>query len=256
MKRILLLLVGLVATSANAWECEHQRLIEETLDVADAHELAVIAAAGDLRINGREDRSDVAVRATVCASKQEWVDESSIDLQTGEAAQVAVVIPEIDWSLSWSGQRYLYIDLEIDVPADLPLSIMDSSGDVRIDGTASVSIRDSSGDIEIENLSGDLVLEDSSGDIELQDIHGNVTVEHDSSGDIYGSNIEGGVLVVKDSSGDIRFKQVRDDFVVERDSSGDIVARGVGGDFRVLRDGSGDISSTDVAGEVVVPDKG
>lgn len=243
-----------LSCAVQAWDCEHRREIEKSLDVADSRALDVIAGAGDLEIAGRDGLDEVRVKATICASDEDWVRDTDVELEAGEVATVAVRMANGNGGSSWFGNDYLVVDLEIEVPAGLALAVKDSSGDVSIVGTGPVSVRDSSGDIELERITGDVLLADSSGDIELRDIDGSVEVEQDSSGDMEGRDIRGGVLVVRDSSGDIRFEDVRDDFVVERDSSGDIVARNVGGDFRVLRDGSGGIRHEGVVGEVLVPE--
>jgi hypothetical protein len=255
MKSYLLIVVALAAGSAQAWDCAHERNLETTLELANAQSLTVRAAAGDLVVNGRPGLSEVRIRGKLCASKEEWLDEARIETEGGRDAAVYVTLPDSSgWSLM--GGRYVYMDLEIDVPEDLALVISDSSGDIEIEGTGPLEVSDSSGDIDIESIAGGVVLEDSSGDIELEDIGGDVLVRRDSSGDIYGRGIEGSVRVERDSSGEIKFRDVRDDFVVERDSSGDIVADTIGGDFRVLQDGSGDITQKGVEGEVAIPDKG
>ncbi len=256
MRSFAVLAVCLAATSAQAWDCKYEKDIDQTLDLAGSDQLFVVAGAGDLEIKGESGADEARIRGKVCSSSEEWLAETSISATGGDEAEIAVVMPDVDWNWSLTGSKYIYIDLELVVPDDIPLDIKDSSGDLDVRDVASTAIKDSSGDIDVEGLTGQLVLEDSSGDIELRDIDGDVTVEHDSSGDIYGRNIQGSVLVAKDSSGDIRFREVRDDFTVERDSSGDIVANGVGGDFRVLKDGSGDISHSNVAGDVQKPDKG
>jgi hypothetical protein len=245
--------LALVTTPALAWECEHERNIERELNVGDARELIVEAAAGDLEIKGVEGLELVRARAKICASSEDWMNEAELLMEGGGSARIATQLPRTD-GMGW-GSRYAYMDLVLEVPADLPLDVRDSSGDVEISGVASLALRDSSGDIEVEGVLGDVILEDSSGDIDLLDIEGNVTVEQDSSGDIDGRGVRGMVLVARDSSGDIRFRDVRDDFVVERDSSGDIVADRVGGDFRVLKDSSGEIRHDEVAGEVAIPEE-
>jgi hypothetical protein len=255
MKSCLVIIAALAAGSAQAWDCKYERDVDLTLDLADAERLTVRAAAGDLDVNGRSGLSEARVRGKVCASEEEWLDETRIDTEGGRNAEIAVTLPDTSgWSLM--GSRYAYVDLEIDVPESLALDISDSSGDMEIAGTGPLQVSDSSGDIDIEDVTGSVVLDDSSGDIELLDSAGDVTVSRDSSGSIYGRRIEGSVLVERDSSGEIEFRDVRDDFVVERDSSGDIVADTIGGDFRVERDGSGDIETRNVTGSVEVPDKG
>jgi len=256
MKKHLALLAALAAGSAQAWDCEFEKDIEASLNLADSEKLTVTAAAGDLEIVGHAGTTEARVRGKLCASEEEWLEQAELITEGGRDASITVSLPDSGNGWSWTGRQYVYMDLEIDVPATLALEIRDSSGDVEIEGTGAVTLEDSSGDIDIENVTGDVVLDDSSGDIDLLAITGNVTVRQDSSGDIEGRRIEGAVRVEKDSSGDIRFEQVRDDFVVERDSSGDIVAETVGGDFRVLKDSSGDIRSHDVSGAVDIPDRG
>ena len=252
----LIVAAALATGSAQAWDCKYEKDIEATLDLSGSEQLTVAAAAGDLEIRGRADIAEARIRGKVCASEEEWLEQSEVVAEGGREASIAVALPDQNGGWSFFGSRYLYLDLEIEVPQDLPLEVRDSSGDVTVRGTGPIDIRDSSGDIELSDVGGSAVLKDSSGDIELRHIAGDVTVRQDSSGDIYGEDIEGSVLIEHDSSGDIRFEAVGGDYVVERDSSGDIVARTVGGDFRVLRDGSGDVSYREVTGEVEVPDEG
>lgn len=259
MKPFLTTLVALSALAgagpALAWNCAYEKNLEAALDLAGSERLAVAAAAGDLRITGHSDGDVAIVRGKVCASEEEWLDEAEIVTTGGASARIEVALPDASgWSLV--GSRYVYMDLEIQVPEGLALDVRDSSGDAEIRGTGPLTVQDSSGDLEIREVDGAVELDDSSGDIDLVEIAGDVTVRSDSSGDIDGRDIGGSVRVERDSSGEIRFEDVKGDFVVERDSSGDIVADTIGGDFRVLRDGSGAVRSREVTGEVEVPDQG
>jgi hypothetical protein len=256
MKPYFLSLALLAAGSAQAWDCKFEREIDVTLDLTGSEQLAVLAAAGDLAISGHSGTTAARAKGRVCASEEEWLEAATIVTEGGREARIAVALPDTGEGWSVFGSHYLYMDLEIEVPAGIALHVRDSSGEMELQGTGPVTIEDSSGDIEIEGTHGDVVLEDSSGDIRLQQIAGSVTVRHDSSGDIYGRDIQGAVVVERDSSGDIRFEDVRDDFVVENDSSGDIVADTIGGAFRVLRDGSGEVRMSAVSGAVEVPGEG
>lgn len=256
MKKIILASAMLAVSTAQAWDCDHERDIEVTLNLAGSEQLSIIAGAGDLEIEGLPGSGEARAVGRVCASEPEWLDESRILTEGGRKAEISVSLPRVDSGWNVLGNRYVYMDLRVEVPDHIALDVQDSSGDMMVEGTGPLTVRDSSGDIEIENINGHVVLNDSSGDIDLLDIGGDVTIAQDSSGDIYGRDIHGSVLVENDSSGEIRFRDVRDNYVVERDSSGDIVADSVGGDFRVLRDGSGDIDARGVSGEVDIPDKG
>jgi hypothetical protein len=248
-----LLLCGLMlAPAVQAWDCEYEKQIDQTLDLSDAQTLTILARAGDLEVHGKPGTDSATIRGTLCVSEEEWLEQSGVEARSGADAEIEVYLPKTSgWS--WSGNRYAYLDLNVQVPDGIEVKVKDSSGDIEIEGLADVSVKDSSGDIELEDISGTVTLEDSSGDIELGDISGDVIVESDSSGDIDGDGIEGNVLVIKDSSGDIRFRNVGKNFTVERDSSGDIVADTIGGDFEVQRDGSGEIRSSNVSGTVKIP---
>jgi hypothetical protein len=254
MKNYLLPLVLLLPFSLQASDCKYSKDIDQTLDLANSEELAVNAVAGDLRVRGVAGSTKAEIKGKVCASKQEWLDESRVEASGGERAEISVVLPDSDSDWSLMGMNYLYLDLELEVPDHVALDVRDSSGDIDISGVGALAVRDSSGDINIEDSMGPVTVQDSSGDIELNDIKLQVTIESDSSGDIRGSDIQGTVLVISDSSGDITFRDVGENFIVERDSSGDISANRVGGDFRVERDSSGEIDARNVKGKVDIPD--
>lgn len=253
MRKTVLILAILATPTLQAWDCKHEKQIEQELDLSGSETLSVEAAAGDLEIKGGSG-DKARIRGKVCVSEEEWLDESGVEVSGGRNASIAVVLPKSSNSWSWTGSEYASLDLELSVPAGIRLDVSDSSGDVFIEGVAAVSVKDSSGDVEIYDIQGDVSLADSSGDIDVEGVGGNVTVENDSSGDIRGERIDGSVLVRKDSSGGIRFSDVGQDFVVEKDSSGDITARDIGGDFRVLADGSGDIRAHNVNGRVETPE--
>lgn len=253
MKKYYVLLALFATSNLYAWDCKHEKKIVETLELNNSQLLHVLAAAGDLEITGKPGLDTATATGRVCASNEEWLDEAALVIESGRETKISVSLPEVDGGWNIIGNKYVYMDLVVEVPEMQALDIMDSSGDISVESTGPVSIRDSSGDIDLEDINGDIVLNDSSGDIDIEDVVGNVVVQQDSSGDLYGRDIEGSVLVERDSSGDIRFQDVRDDFIVERDSSGDIVARSIGGDFQVRRDGSGDISHRGVSGTVDIP---
>ena len=253
MNKWLLLSACLIAPGALAWDCAYEEIIEREIDLSGSSQLSIRAAAGELDITGEPGRETAAVRGRVCVSEEEWLAESTLEVSGGENAEIAVGLPDTGSGWSLTGPRYARIDLDVSVPAGLPLVVNDSSGDITMNGTGPVDVKDSSGDLRVEGASGPTRIQDSSGDIELLELGGDVTVVLDSSGDIRGRGIEGSVRVESDSSGDIRFSDVGGDFVVERDSSGDIVADSVGGDFQVMRDGSGEIQAKNVTGEVKKP---
>jgi hypothetical protein len=252
MRKILFLSCFLIAPAVQAWDCKYEKTIDETLDLSGSESLRIAAKAGDLEVRGGSG-SEALIRGKVCASKEEWLNKATIETEGGRNAEITVDLPETSgWSIT--GNSYAYMDLEVEVPRGIPVSVDDSSGDADISGLASVEVSDSSGDVEISDIEGDVSVKDSSGDIEIERVGGNVLVVNDSSGDVEIDGVDGSVRVEADSSGDLEFTDVGMDVWVERDSSGDIVARGVGGDFTVDRDGSGEIRYSEVTGSVSIPD--
>ncbi len=249
------LLLYQFSSEALADSCKYQKDIDLTLDLSHSNTLSIYAAAGDLDVVGVSGSDQAVISGKACASKEEWLEESSINTNGGSHAVIEVDLPSSDGGWSFTGNNYVWMDLRVEVPDNLALEVKDSSGDMFLKNIAAVEVKDSSGDIEIEAARGPISISDSSGDIDVDTAEGDLTIESDSSGDINANDIHGSVLVVKDSSGDIDVSDVRDNVVVEIDSSGDIRATRVGGDFRVLKDGSGSISSNDVKGEVQIPKK-
>jgi hypothetical protein len=198
----------LFSGAAVAWNCEYDKKIERVLDLGGARELVIVAGAGELEVLGDRKLSQVIVRGRVCVSQEGWLEQSGLDVDEAAGNQIRTILPELEDDWSVAGQRYAYLDLELEVPAYLSLVIIDGAGDIEIDSVMGVTVRDSAGDLLIEDSVGPVVIEDSSGDIELDDIFGDVTIETDASGDIHGDDIKGSVRVVEDSSGEIRFGDV------------------------------------------------
>jgi hypothetical protein len=251
MQKTIFIAALLFAPAAQAWNCAHEKVIDEVLDLSGSERLEVHAVAGDLTLRGSSG-SEAIIRGRVCVSDEDWLDRARIITEAGPDAEIRVDLPEASgWSLT--GGNHASTDLELSVPKSLDVTLKDSSGDAVIEDVASLKISDSSGDIEIREIAGQVVIDDSSGDIEVEGVRGDVTIKRDSSGDIEARNIDGSMLIVRDSSGSIYLRDVSRDVMVERDSSGDIKVVGVGGNFTVQRDGSGDISYRDVQGEVAIP---
>ena len=252
---IALLLASLAAVPAPSapapWECEHVAERNATIPAGGANLLRLAAAAGELRVVGREGISEVRVRGRACSSDARYLE--SIRLETareGGTIRVDVRMPERSWTDDFQAR----LDLEIEVPLALAADITDSSGDAVLENLASLRVTDASGELRISGIRGDVHVSDSSGDVRLRGARGDVRLS-DSSGALIVDEVEGGVIVDEDSSGDIEIDQVRRDVLVRRDSSGDIDVSRVGGAFTVERDGSGSIRVDEVEGTVRIPER-
>lgn len=253
-----IVLIGLLAlyfsSEARSDWCKYEKEFDLTLDVSSSDVLSIVAVAGDLEVIGVAGTSQAKITGKACVSKEKWLDDATIETSPGKKAQITARLSDSDSGNFCIGVCYRSLDMRVEVPQDLALSIKDSSGSMVLENIGNVEIKDSSGDIELSDARGSALINDSSGDIDIESMAGDLTIESDSSGAIYGRDIDGAVLVERDTSGNIRFSHVGKDVIVERDSSGNITVSDVGGDFRVLKDGSGSINSNNVDGVVVLPE--
>lgn len=271
LQLVLCVLIGVAGfIAAHAEDCKFTADRSGKISVAGAKRIEIRAGAGDLRVTGHKGANEISATGKACASTQELLDQVQLKVtRDGDVIHVDVQMPDL--SAIKIGNTYATLDVVADLPDNVPLfavdssgdasfqhvataDISDSSGDLTIDDvTGDLKVRDSSGDLEIERVTGNLQLEDSSGDIEVDDIRGDVTVYADSSGSMTIEHIGKGVHVIQDSSGDIDIVDVKSDVVIDSDSSGEVDVRKVGGNFTLSHKGSGDIKTADIAGTISLP---
>ena len=224
-----LALVVALPSAARAQDYDEPR--NATVNAAGATSLKIDARAGQLRVTGRADITEVRVRGTARASSRGLLADIKLEaVRNGNEVTVRAIMPESRDSRDrdWNDQALL--DLVIEAPATLALDIEDSSGDMTVEGVAAkMRIQDSSGNIRVRDAGNDVWIGDSSGGIDIRGVKGSVEVDEDSSGEIEIYDVTGSVHVGRDSSGSINVSRVGGDFVVEHDGSGSIEYDGVKG---------------------------
>ncbi len=197
-----------------------------------ATRIIIVGRAGWLRVEGREGMSEVVAEGTARAPRTDLLREIKLTgTREGDVVRVEVEIPKMvqNWDSNWESGPAL--DLTVTVPNNIAVEIEDSSGDLRVMGTAALDIDDNSGEVEIRDVGGALRVRDGSGELQIQNVRGDVTID-DGSGEIDVRDVTGSVTL--------------------RDGSGSITARTVGGSVHVERDGSGGIRVVDVGGDLTV----
>ena len=261
----------MVSFTAVADYCAESKVIEHKLEPGDLAELQMRALAGSLEIAASEhDR--IHLRGKACTSQPEYL--AQMDINVGREDDNLVLGTVIPYHQDSFDPAYASIDIELQVPNNLPLRVQDSSGDMWIEDvrvlsvddssgdirlintTADITIRDSSGDVSIREHAGNLRIYDSSGAIDIREVQGDITIPGDSSGDIEIEDVQGLVTVESDSSGDIEIEHVSGDVLVGRDGSGGIEIGNINGRVEIMSDGSGSIDVTEIAGNFSVMNKG
>jgi hypothetical protein len=219
------------ARSARAREYDEPRTAR--VDARGASRIVIVGRAGWLRVEGKPGTTEVVAEGTARAPRKDLLDGIKLTgTREGDIVRVVVEMPDMkhrDWDSNWDSGPAL--DLTVTVPANIPIEIEDSSGDLRVMGTAALDVDDNSGGVEIRDVTGALRVRDGSGELEIVNVQGDVSIE-DGSGEIDVRDVTGSVTV--------------------RDGSGSINARGVGGTVHVVRDGSGGIRVVDVGGDLIV----
>ena len=223
-------LVAWSGTAAASWtECNHRAPREASIPAAGARSIRVVAGAGDLRIQGRQGATAVGVKGTACASTDGRLKAIRLIAERrGDVVYVEADIPQ-DWMSGAAG-----LDLAIEVPASIPLDVVDGSGSAQIRDVAALQIDDGSGDLVIENVAGAVTITDGSGDVDVRQA-GSLVVEDDGSGNLRAAGVRGDVAVRDDGSGSIDVSDVGGDFSVDKDGSGGIAHDGVRGQVRIPR---------------------
>lgn len=246
------LLLMAAATPAHAWwddaGCKYSADRQVSIDTTGVERVEIMARAGDLDVRPANG-AILAGQGKACVSREEYLAKTQLRVKReGNVVRLWVEAPE---SFSGIGLFYASLDLTVTVPAGLPVSITDTSGDVKVDGLSVTRIVDSSGDVIATNLRADVQISDSSGDVRVEQAAGRVEL-NDSSGDIV---VRGAreVAITGDSSGDIVIERVAGDVKIDNDSSGDITVRDVGHDVTLLADSSGDVHVSGVKGTVQLP---
>lgn len=217
-----------------------------------ATRIVIVGRAGWLRVEGREGMTEVVAEGTAVAPRTDLLKDIKLNgTREGDVVRIEVEMPKLEhrnWDSSWDNGPAL--NLTVTVPNNIPVEIEDSSGDLRVMGTAALDVDDNSGGVQIRDVAGALRVRDGSGELEIENVRGDVTID-DGSGEIDVRDVTG-TLTVRDGSGSITVHTVGGSVNVERDGSGGIRVVDVGGDLTVQRSRKRGVSYSGVKGRVRV----
>lgn len=227
------------------------------VSAAGAHVIRISARSGYLNVTGRPGLTQVRVTGVARASSRRMLDEIKLQAERqGDEVLIKVIMPDSDHNLwdVFQGEHRQQLDLDIEVPTNIPLDVADGSGELKIRGTGPVALSDGSGDLELSGITGDVRINDGSGNVVLKGVGGDVEVD-DGSGSIDADNVTGNFTIGNDGSGSVDVSGVGGTMRIESKGSGGVNVDRVGGDFIVDRKGSGSIEYNTVKGRVSVPER-
>jgi DUF4097 and DUF4098 domain-containing protein YvlB len=254
------MLIGLVLFAASgaalaSHDCKFSAERNLDIDPAGLKGLELVLGSSDAHVNGVAGLKRIEVRGKACASEEEWLKDLTVNQErSGDRVRVATK-KDHDSHINWFGSSYAYIDLEVRVPADLPVDVDAGSGDANIANIAALGFSSGSGDLEANHVAGPVTIKVGSGDAIVDDV-GSVNVERVGSGDIRASKVRGEIKVGHVGSGDLKFSDVHGGVQIESVGSGDVIVNRTGGDVTVGSVGSGDVTVDGVGGNFVVHSAG
>lgn len=139
---------------------------------------------------------------------------------------------------AWYEARICNVNVDLQVPAGVPVEVWTGSGDVTVSGMESLSAETGSGDVTLQDLAGGATLATGSGDVTIDGAGGFVCLET-GSGNVVAKDV-GADLDIRTDSGDVTVADVAGDLFVDT-GSGDVDGTGLAGPRATAWSGSGDV---------------
>lgn len=253
MRRILFLLpLLLVPLTAAADECRYSAPRNLHEDLAGIRGVQIELHSHDLHLMGNGNAGALELNGRACASSQSALDNLQVTSHREGDQLIVDVGDSRSFSVGVFGVSYEYLDLQVRLPSNIPVTVTAGSGDAYISNLTQLDAQTGSGDLHIDHITGPVNVTAGSGDIEISDV-GSLQAGSVGSGDLKARVIHGDVHIGSVGSGDVVVDRVDGSVNVGTLGSGDLSVDNVRGDLTVGAKGSGDVSHNNIGGRVNVP---
>jgi hypothetical protein len=253
MRRTLLFLpLLLIPLTAAADECRYSAPRNLHDDLAGVRGVQIELHSHDLHLAGSGNSSSLELTGRACASSQSALDSMQVSKHR-EGDQLIIDVGGGDHiNISFFGVSYQTLDLHVQLPSNMPVSINTGSGDAYVSGLTQLDAQTGSGDLHINDISGKVTVTAGSGDVDISTI-GSLQAGTVGSGDLKARNVKSDVNLGSVGSGDVVLDQVGGNVKVDTLGSGDLTVSNVRGNLTVGAKGSGDVNHSNIGGTVNVP---
>ncbi len=252
MRRLLLAALFLAPFASHADDCKYQAPRNLTLDLNGVRSVQVDLNSHDLHVSGTSGATGGQLTGRACASDQKLLDDLTVTQRREGDRLIIEAGARHSTVISMFGHTYNNLELNLQLPAQMPVVLNVGSGDAWATGLASMEAHVGSGDVHVNKIAGALTASIGSGDVDVNDI-GSLDLGSVGSGDFKAHDIRGDARVGSVGSGDVTIARVGGNVRIDTLGSGDVNVRDVRGDFTVGAKGSGDVSHSGVQGKVKVP---
>lgn len=247
---VLLALLSL-PLAAHAEDCRYSAQRDLHADLAGVRGVQIDLHSHDMHLVGNGSGGALELHGRACASSQSALSNLQVTTRR-EGDQLIVDVGGNGFSVGIFGISYAYLDLQAQLPANVPVTINSGSGDAYVSGLMQLNAQAGSGDLHIDHIAGDVSVTTGSGDVELSDV-GSLHAGSVGSGDLKARSVHQNVTIGTVGSGDVTLEHVGGSVNVSTIGSGDLQVKDVHGDFIVGARGSGDVTHSDIGGRVSVP---
>ena len=211
-----------MAVPVHAEDCTVTAQRTASAPLTGIERVEIVAGAGDLHVLGSPTATTAEARARACASSEEVLAALTIEIERRDKVlHIATTAPATSVFKFFGRSPVALLDFTVTIPAGLPVTLTDTSGDLEVAGVAALDLKDDSGDINVHDIARDVSIDDKSGDLTVTNVKGSVTLR-DTSGAMTVKDVGGSVEVLADGSGDITAEEIGRDFIVHQHGSGEI----------------------------------
>jgi len=252
MRRLFTAVLLLAPLAALAAPCKFEAPRNLQLDLAGIRGVQIELHNHDLHLSGSNGARGLTLNGRACASDSATLANLTVT-QRREGDQLLIDIGgENNFTFNSSGGSYAYLDVTVQLPPSVPVTLSIGSGDAEVAGLQQLQSNVGSGDLHVKQVSGKFRASVGSGDIDATEI-GSLEVGSVGSGDFKATGIKGDASIGSVGSGDVVLRNVGGNVHADTLGSGDFTVSDVTGDFTLGAKGSGDIKHSGVKGKVSVP---
>lgn len=255
MHRFLIAALLLAPLAAFAHEpCKFEAPRNLQLDLAGVRSVQIDVNSHDLHLTGSENTKGLTLTGRACTSEKSALDKLQVTQQRdGDQLLIDIGGGKSGFSFSlFGGNSYMNLDVTVNLPANLPVTVRVGSGDADVRGVQQLRTTVGSGDLHVRQIAGKFATSVGSGDVDANDI-GSLDLGSVGSGDFKAEGIKGDARIGSIGSGDATLRNVGGSVHADTLGSGDLTVHDVAGDFSLGAKGSGDVDHAGVKGKVSVP---
>jgi hypothetical protein len=252
MRRLFTAALLLAPLAAFAAPCKFEAPRNLQLDLAGVRAVQIELHSQNLHMTGSESAKGLTLNGRACASDSATLANLTVT-QRRDGDQLLIDIgDENHFTFNLFGGSYAYLDVNVQLPASVPVTLSVGSGDAEVSGLQQLQSIVGSGDLHVRQVSGKFGASVGSGDIDAHDI-GSLELGSVGSGDFKAEGIRADAKVGSVGSGDVVLRKVGGGVHADTLGSGDFSVSDVTGDFTLGAKGSGDVNHSGVKGKVSVP---